>query len=309
MSIQHPRTVTWRRLAFLVVIACAAPAAIAACPPSGWNRAGLDALKAADFRIEAPDRRAELALGLLDCLGARNPALRDGIAFEAWSTWLRAGQLDQDTRQAALERLLPRIRPAARDVDAGFSAPFAALVLSEIARSDRVAPWMTPEQREQLIAAGTTYLSSVRDYRGFDAHDGWRHGVAHGADLMLQLALNPALDKRQLDRVLAAVASQVAPAGHAYVYGEPERLARPVLYGALRGLHTEADWSAWFDTLSGPGNAASWQEAIGTQAGLARRHDLRAFLLAIYVEIAEETRPELVAMRPAVLAALKRVPS
>ena len=32
------------------------------------------------------------------------------------------------------------------------------------------------------------------------------------------------------------------------------------------------------------------------------------FLLAIYVEIAEETRPELVAMRPEVLAALRRVP-
>jgi hypothetical protein len=309
MSILHPGTVTWRRLAFLVVLACASPVAIAACPPSGWSRAGLDSLKATEFRIEASDRRADLALGLLDCLGARDPVLRDGIAFEAWSTWLRAGQLDEDTRQAALARLLPRILPVARDAGAGFSAPFAALVLSEIARSDRVAPWRTPQRREQVIAAGTAYLSSVRDYRGFDARDGWRHGVAHGADLMLQLALNPALDKGQLDRVFAAVASQVAPAGHAYVYGEPERLARPVLYGALRGLHTEADWSAWFEALSGPGDAASWQAAIGTQAGLARRHDLRAFLLAIYVEIAEETRPELVAMRPAVLAALKRVPA
>jgi hypothetical protein len=125
---------------------------------------------------------------------------------------------------------------------------------------------------------------------------------------MLQLALNPALDKGQLDRMFAAVASQVAPSGHAYIYGEPERLARPVLYGALRGLHTEADWSGWFEALAGPGDAASWQEAMNTQAGLTRRHDLRAFLLAIYAEIAEETRPELVAMRPAVLAALKRVP-
>lgn len=301
-------TVTWPRVIFIVSLACTAPAAMASCPPVGWSRAGLDALKAADFHIEASDRRADLALGLLDCLGARNPVVRDGIAFEAWSTWLRAGQLDQETRQAALDRLLPRIAPTAHDADAGFSAPFAALVLSEIARSDRVAPWMTPPQREQLLAAGTAYLSSVRDYRGFDARDGWRHGVAHGADLMLQLALNPALDKRQLDRVFAAVASQVAPVAHAYIYGEPERLARPVLYGALRGLHTEAEWAAWFEALSGPGNSGSWEAAMKTQTGLTRRHDLRAFLLAIYAEIAEETRPELVAMRPAVLAALKRVP-
>ena len=31
---------------------------------------------------------------------------------------------------------------------------------------------------------------SVRDYRGFDAKQGWRHGVAHGADLLLQLSRN-----------------------------------------------------------------------------------------------------------------------
>ena len=305
----HRRNVTWQRMAFLVVLACAAPAAIGACPPTGWTRAELGALKAADFRVETADGRADLALGLLDCLGARDPVLRDGIAFEAWSTWLRAGELDEPTRQAALDRLLPRIRPAARDADAGFSAPFATLVVSEIARSDRIAAWMTPARREQVIAAATAYLASVRDYRGFDAREGWRHGVAHGADLMLQLALNPALDKAQLDRVFSAVASQVAPVGHAYVYGEPDRLARPILYGALRGLHTGAEWSAWFEALSGPGTAANWRDAMETPAGLTRRHDLRAFLLAIYAGIADDTRPELVAMRPAVLAALERVPS
>jgi hypothetical protein len=85
----------------------------------------------------------------------------------------------------------------------------------------------------------------VRDYRGFVAGEGWRHGVAHGADLLMQLALNPALDKAQLDRILGRVARQVAPPGQAYVFGEPERLARPVLFAAARGLHTEAEWTAW----------------------------------------------------------------
>ena len=277
------------------------------CPPTGWSGDELRALKAAEFKLDDPVRRRQLALGLLDCLGSPDPVLRDGIAFEAWSTWLRANQLDEAARAAALERLLPRIAPDAPQ-GAGFDAPFAALVLSEVARTDRVSPWMTPAMRERLLASGTAYLASVRDYRGFDAKEGWRHGVAHGADLLLQLALNPALDKPQLDRLFAALATQVAPEGHAYVYGEPERLARPLLYGALRGLHTEAEWKAWFEALATPGRAASWREAVGTQEGLARRHDLRAFLLAVYAEIAEEQRPALAAMRPAVLDALKRVP-
>ena len=277
------------------------------CPPGGWTRDDLQALKSSEFKLDDAARRGQLALGLLDCLGSPDPALRDGIAFEAWSAWLRAGALDEPTRLAALQRLLPRIAPEA-PAGAGFDAPFAALVLSEVARTDRVSPWMDPATRERLLAAGTAYLASVRDYRGFDAREGWRHGVAHGADLMLQLALNPALDKPQLDRIFAALATQVAPEGHAYVYGEPERLARPLLYGALRGLHTEAEWKAWFEALATPGRAASWREAVGTPEGLARRHDLRAFLLAVYAEIAEEQRPALAAMRPAVLEALKRVP-
>lgn len=301
-----PTTRSWRTLACAVALAWA-PAGIAhACPPAGWSRGDLDSLRAAEFRMDDAPRRAGLALGLLDCLGDPDPALRDGIAFEAWSTWLRADLLDGPTRRRALDRLLPRLA-AKPDAD-GFSAPFAALVLGEVVRTDRLHPWMSAGERERVLAAGTTYLAGVRDYRGFDAREGWRHGVAHGADLMLQLVLDPALDKAQLDRVLAAIASQVAPAGHAYVYGEPERLTRPVLYTALRGLHTDVEWNAWFAALATPGAAASWREAVGTQAGLARRHDLRAFLLAIHVEIADEQRPALVAMRPAVQAALKAVP-
>lgn len=304
----RPSAVTSGIWGLLAMFACAQTVASAGCPASGWSRSELDSLKAAEFKLDRAERRTSLALGLLECLGSPDPTLRDGLAFEAWWTWLRAGQLSQETRQTALDRLLPRIVPATHEVDAGFEAPFAALVLSEIARSDRAAPWMSPDRREQLLTAATAYLTSVRDYRGFDSREGWRHGVAHAADLMQQLALNPALDRSQLNRLFAAIASQVAPTGHAYIYGEPERLARPLLSGALRGLHSEADWTAWFEALSGPGDAATWREAVGTQVGLARRHDLRAFLLVIYAEIAEEKRPELLAMRPAVLGALKRVP-
>lgn len=277
------------------------------CPPTPHTRASLEALKADGFRVEESARRGALALGLLDCLDAPDPVLRDGIAFEAWYTWLRADQLDQATRAQALDRLLPMVAPEAEPGD-GFRAPFAALVLSEIARTDRVSPWLEPAGRQGLLDAGSAYLASVRDYRGFDEREGWRHGVAHGADLMLQLVLNPALDKAQLDQALAAVASQVAPAGHAYVYGEPERLARPVLYAALRGLHAEADWKAWFEALATPAPAATWREAIGTQAGLARRHDLRAFLLALQVEVRGSDKPGLVAMQPGLDAALRNLP-
>ena len=294
---------------FCLLILCAMPLlAQADCPPDGWQRSDLDALKATGFTVGDADERQALALGLVDCLGDADPTLRDGLVYEGLATWLRSGALDADTRQALLEGLLPLIAPDAGDA-AGFRAPFAALVLSEVARTDRIAAWMTPEQRESLLDAGAAYLASVDDYRGFDADEGWRHGVAHGADLLMQLALNPALDREQLDRVLAAVATQVAPAGeHAYVYGEPERLARPVIFVLKRGLHDDAAWSAWLQGVVAPAPMADWSGAFASQAGLAKRHNTRAFLLALYSGLQESGDEALQARVPAVVAALRTVP-
>ncbi len=296
-------------LLLAVMAACWANAAACAteCPPDGWSRDRLVALKAGGFTID-PGQRPTLALALLPCLADPSPSIRDGIAFEAWSTWLRAGQLDERTRLEAIERLLPALAPGAGDAE-GFRQPFSALVLSELARADRLANYLSIAQRQQLLDSGASYLEGIRDFRGFDAAQGWRHGVAHGADLLMQLALNEAVDKPQLDRILAAVATQVAPAGeHSYIFGESERLTRPVLVAGTRGLHSASEWDAWFKQVAAPAPLSSWEQAFTSTAGLAHRHNTRAFLLGVYAAIRDSTNEKLAAMQPAVKAALQAVP-
>lgn len=292
------------RCLFALALSALPLAASAGCPPEGQDRGSLVALKAGGFAVPDDAARQSLALALVACLGSPDAALRDGVAYEGLSTWLRAGALDAGTRLALLDRLQALLLPGAGD-DEGFSPPFAALVLSEVARSDRIAAWMTPAQRVALVDAAAVYVQGVRDYRGFDDAQGWRHGVAHGADLLMQLALNPALDKPQLDRILAAVASQVAPSAHAYVHNESERLVRPVLFVLQRGLHDDAEWSAWVARISAPAPLASWSEAYASEAGLARRHNLRQFLFVLYAMLREVDKPTLEARVPPVLAALQ----
>jgi len=291
-------------LPLLLALALSAPLARADCPPAGWDAAKLQALKDSKFVVSDASKRTKLANGLLDCLASPDPALRDGIAFEAWSTWLRADQLDEATRRAALQRLQSQL--TAED-PAGFEQPFSALVLSEVARTDRIAPWMTAEEREALLLHATAYVGSVRDYRGFTAGEGWRHGVAHGADLLLQLALNPAYDKSRLERILDTVATQVAPEGQAYVSGEPERLGRPVLFIAARGLYSEAEWNAWLAKVAAAPEGG-WESVFNDAGGLARRHDVRAFLLGLYAQAAESKQPGVQAMLPGLRSQLDAVP-
>jgi len=294
-----------RALASLALVVSAS--ALADCPPDGWPQGRMDDLKAAGFALADDAERPRLALALVDCLGDPDPAVRDGIAYEALAAWLRGeGLLDTETRRALMGQLLPRL---SGNVGDGFEAPFAALALSEVARTDRISPWMAAVEREALVQAAAGYVQGLRDYRGFTDGQGWRHGVAHGADLLMQLAMNPALDKSQLSRLMAAAASQVAPVGAPpYVHGESERLVRPVLFVLRRGLHDETEWADWVSRLVVPAPLADWGEAYRSEAGLARRHNLRGFLLALYVGLDASGSEALQAHVPAVVAGLRALP-
>jgi hypothetical protein len=273
------------------------PAAQAACPPAGLTP---EQVRAA---APGPDLQA-LAVELLDCLASPKPALRDELAFEQLSTWMRAKALDPVTLQLMRQRLLPALR--SRD-EAGFLAPFAALTLSEVARVDRITPYLTPAEREDLLQQASAYLAGVSDRRGFDAVDGWRHGIAHGADLLMQLSLNPALDAAQQQRILQAVATQVLADGkHAYVFGEGERLARPAVFAALRSDLDAAAWASWLNSALAP---LGPPDAPLDAARLIRLHNAREFLWPLYFSLAElkdeSTRQRLL---PAVAQALRSLP-
>lgn len=112
----------------VAVLLCLATVPALACPPSGHDAASLQALKAAGFVVQDTAVKHRLAFDLVGCLGDPDPALRDGIAYEALATWLRAGDFDA----TALRELRTRLY-AVLDGDPGngFAHPFAALVLAD----------------------------------------------------------------------------------------------------------------------------------------------------------------------------------
>jgi hypothetical protein len=103
-----------RHALLLSAIMCAAASAHAACP------ATARALKEAKFDVPDHAQRQVLAIGMLDCLSAPDPALRDGIGFEAVQLWARSEKLDTATLQAMHTTLLARL--AAPDAQ-GFGRP------------------------------------------------------------------------------------------------------------------------------------------------------------------------------------------
>lgn len=227
-----------------------------------------------------PARIQQQALALLPCLGHPDPRLRDDIAFEQLSAWTRGGKLDAATLQR-LRADLVAVLDTPPDA-AGVHQPFAVLTLAEVARADRLQPFMTAEQRADLVEHAARFLAGVRDYRGFMAGEGWRHGVAHGADLALQLGMNDALSAAQRQRLLDAVTRQVlADHRHSYCFGEGQRLAHAALQLQLRLNPDEVALQAWLDGLLLPlKQAQAWDETA-----LADLHNLREFLWPLLIGV------------------------
>jgi hypothetical protein len=276
-------------LSILLALPVAPSAQAPQCTLSATPRASLEQWKAAGFDVADAAGRNTRALVLVDCLGDADPFLRDGITFEALSNWMRGGLLDDAALLAIERRLLAQLDG---EDDDGFRKPFAALVLSEVARTDRIRPWMTPEQRTRLVDAATAYLRSVRDYRGYVDGEGWRHGVAHGADWAMQLALNEALQPAQASALLDALGSQSMPADdRAYAFGEPARLARAAAYLIARGDLDQAAVAAWLNRLVSALGARP--ETDPQAAWWTRRANLENFLNALATVTAGSANPAL----------------
>jgi hypothetical protein len=278
---------------------------LSSCSPLGMGKAELDALKANGWVIADSERRDAFLMALTDCTGATDPAYRDGIAFEATQAIIRKGGVGAPTLLRLADDLQSQLTEADQD---GVRRPFAALNLAEVARADRIAPFLTTERRKALVKAATDYVQSINDYRGFDPETGYRHAVAHAADLLMQLTLNPALERSDLLQILDAVMSQAGPTEISYITGESERLAAPVFFIAQRGVFSQSEWNDWFAALSGPGELGSWDRYWLNPKAIARKHNLQAFLLAIYVSADASDNPAYKPLAEASLRAIKTLP-
>lgn len=277
-----------------------------ACPPQGYTNEQLLLIRQNGFNIEDADQRNELAIALLGCVAEPNPKIRDGVAFEGLSKWLRAESLNRDTIDTLYAGLVGQLRSS--DDTNGFEQPFAALILSEVARTDRVDSTFSEDRRAELVAVAAQYLASVTDYRGFSETEGWRHGVAHGSDLVLQLALNDNIRGGQIRTLMDAAGAQVAPSGEIfYTYGEPARLARAVFYAHQRGELDTAAWESWFEELASPAPFDTWSAMYASQAGLAKRHNTLSFLMAIHLNAVAAENEQATELANIAMEALRRV--
>jgi hypothetical protein len=265
----------------------------------------------AEYALPTGHDRLVLTAELVAYLGSPDPELRDTFAYEILGTWVEDGGYQPDQLRDLAATMAANLQAGLGEqgTDSVFRRSFSALILGHIVSVDnRIQPFLTEAEVHQILDQALAYLVGERDLRGYVAERGWAHSAAHTADLLWVLGRSRHLGVTDLTRLLDAIADKIsAPVAHVYLYGEDERLVRPVLGILERNLLDAAAWTAWVGRLAQPPGRPPGKEKYADPAATAARHNTRSLVRSLYFKLAEaETPPPLAATLQAQLRAAQR---
>ena len=218
------------------------------CPPPphppAHDTAFWMALAAKDFAVPEGESAGALALEAADLLSSPDPALRDGVGYEALARWVYGDGL---VPPADLERLRLRLQAGLKK---GPRRDERRLGLRAVVLRHRP---LDPRRRRPEDARGSRRRRSTtssrprpptsaprRTLRGFVAGSGWVHATAHTADVLKFLARNPKLTPAGQARIVEAVADAPPDRRRRLHLGRGRAArARPPLADAPEGLRPE----------------------------------------------------------------------
>lgn len=220
------------------------------------------AIAKSGYAVPAGEPVFSLVRELSGYLGARDPELRDDLAYTIIATWI----VDQKQLSATeLNSLVDDWRANLRvkgesGTDGVLLRSFSALCLAALAERDLKTPFLGEESYRALLADALGYLKDEHDLRGFDPTLGWIHATAHTADLLAALVGNPWLRGENQGRVLDAISGRLSSAHVVFTYGEQDRLALVAARMVRREDFDPAAFRRWLSTLDAADQRV-WKES------------------------------------------------
>lgn len=266
------------------------------------DKAYWQAIVDAEYAVPANRSVAELTPELLSLLGSTDPYLRDKYAYPILATWISKGLYNlQETRAMALH-LLSNLSAGLGEqgTDTVFLRAFSALMLAEIVYQDNKRSFLNESDVRHILEQALAYYPAERDLRGYLPGPGWAHAVAHGADLFWVLSASRYLEAADLERILDALASKIAPpVAHVYLFNEEQRMVRAVLGILKRDLISPDYFQGWLDLLTHyEGQTISIETfldgeppLIASEVSVSLLHNTRQFLSTLYLHLTTDEDP------------------
>ncbi|MCB9418314.1 MAG: DUF2785 domain-containing protein [Ardenticatenaceae bacterium] len=203
-----------------------------------------------EFRVKNNREQFELALAMVRFIGSPDPALRDGLIYQAFCFWI----LEQEAFTAVqLHQLLDLAVDenhlfywlGEKGTDSVFTRSFSMLLLPLLLIAHRQRPYLTQPEIVNLKETVIHYLEQEQDMRGYVPEKGWAHAVAHAADALDDLALCKELGADDLRDILTAVQRKIGTDNYVFVHEEDERMVTAVTSLLSRQVLSEAEITNW----------------------------------------------------------------
>jgi len=253
-----------------------------------WNRVRTD-----EMAVPTDRPLADLTAELTTMLGSTDPVERDEIAYPILATWIGAGVYDDllsglgDGMAAGLTQGLGEV-----GTTSVFRRSFSALVLAVCIHRDNDASLLPGDKLLEWGDRVTGWLVREQDTRGFVPGQGWAHAVAHGADVLDELAASPHFRLNELTVLLDVIADRVlSPTTAVFGCGEPDRLAMAAMSVFRRRLVPLRIIEPWLARIAA---AATDRRRTGQDPFLTTGNP-EAFLRSLHLQVA--LAPEPVAVR------------
>jgi hypothetical protein len=201
------------------------------------SEAYWEAVLASGVKVPVNADLKDLTAELVAWLGDPSPRRRDALAYPGLATWVSEGVYDDllvGLGDGISTGLLLGL--GSDGDDSVLRRSFSALVLSEILARDNIELLVSATDVMRWGDRATSWYVRERDLRGYVQGRGWVHAVAHGADLIGQLARSRHLSSLEQTALLDVVADRLlAPTSHVWRHGEDDRLAYAVMAIVHRG--------------------------------------------------------------------------
>lgn len=233
----------------------------------------------------------ELTAELVTMLGSPNPVERDEIAYSVLASWISEGVYDDllvtfgDSLADALGTGIGQ-----HDDDSVFRRSFSALVLAACISRDNVAHVLPVDAVLAWADKSLSWFTREQDLRGRVPDKGWAHAVAHGADLLGELAQSRHLGAMHLGVLLEVIGERMLlSSSRLLTDGEDDRAAAATLLILQRNLVSAEQLDSWVEML-GQGLVRPRGYRPDAWPSPSARNT-SAYLRALYVHLAIGARP------------------
>jgi len=215
---------------------------------------------------------------LIAYIGSTDPDLRDTIGLEAFYHWLTQGLYSADDLRGIITRLLANLQQNIGEIggDTVFLRSFSTLWLAKIISYENKNKTLQKEDIHAVLEAALPYFAAERDLRGYIPGKGWGHALAHVADLLCALVINPRTDTDEHLQILDCIMNRVRTTTQSiFRYNEDSRIAQPILWICIRNRLPLEQIEAGLVALS-RGWDGAWQNEGRTRAYNNGRNLLRS---------------------------------